>query len=58
MTKGVSWHFHQSIQEELAEAEHTPEDDAVSQREGFELIDAQDRSILRPKVRPEPSTRT
>lgn len=40
MTKGVSWRFHQSIQEELAGAEHTPEDDAVSQREGFELIDA------------------
>ena len=40
MTKEVSWHFHQSIQEELAGAEHTPEDDAVSQREEFEQIDA------------------
>ena len=40
MTKEVSWHFRQSIQEELAGAEHTSEDDAASQREEFEQIDA------------------
>ena len=38
MTKEVSWHFHQSIQEELAGAEHTPEDDAVSQREDLSRL--------------------